>query len=1150
MNKFLKFLGRALACVSLLFVIAMPVLAENEESGVLQFYDDFSGDLKSWDIQNHQMRVVDDEHKLVSDGPYVCEAGITGQTTVWSDFTMTFGVKAKGNGMLMIRIRQDAHSFWELIIRPGEPVSFRYDSDKTTEALLSGRNYRFEAGTDYQIRLVCAGSKLDVYVRTADELSYTYVGYAVYEGAAQGKVSLKTVGLYAEITDFKIYNDAATDFYFKNKIIKQKQGIISDTIQPVNTVGDGPVLYSSDNPDCISVDAEGVLQFLNPGTAVITAETTIDGVCYTDSYDAICTGVLTTFGFNIRTTQMYVGDTINVNAVIRPDSVANRRVQWATSDPEALEIVGEMQEVKSLIAKKPSDNVTVTIKSMDSPDRKDYLQIKILPRPTDVKDMVFEETGFKRRIPETFFGVHSNPLDGIMVTPEKEEIIKREKKYAGYYADLHVQFLRFMLNDFDWRKGQFPNMPDGYPAYSMEDIFTAGLQNDIPYCIVAADTDSAQDIIDMVVKIKSVSQCPIYIEMGNETFDMAYQKYFPSVVEFTERVKEVYNGVKKIDPSIKIAVPMLGYKTCEKARIEYEKNPEQYKGTAIERFANWDQYLLANQEYYDAAVLHLYTGPEWYEHESTSTIMNRFSDALLDNGAFITEERALMPGKELWITEYGDLPRLFSFADDSNDSKYFAPQSESERARLQYGKSVGNAIGYASRLFNFLNYEEVTMAAYHYFDDAQCFGVIQQDIKLPNYYMFKKVGEILSENSHYYQLQAVDSKDTTVNGWGFGNENGMQQVVFSNTSNRAASVNLGAFRAEKIWQYGSDDPLPDFGNYKMQSYTDLPSEIPLPETGSEIYQNEIFIPPYSIVVARVGYEHGMEPAVDVAFQGDSNWNGNPAVTTDGTIDDGTFYLHYDESILTTGQFSDSVIEFDYEAVNSSRLDIEFNVAGAYKNHIYFNFDARPLYQGFRMISDSPAGHMEDNPFLQNHDVVLYQNKKYRIKIEIRKQTVSFYVMDLEEQDPAYILCGSLTDARIFSGVGIVKIKPLHFSGQTGIPYRLRIYDTANSMDMKIGAISCYNAQGIQINDSTMLQEGAYYVSCDLYAYGGEKRGTALCAVYDGNRLEQVVLMPVNDEMQKLVFPKLEVGKDLDAPVLKIFIWDENMAQSLAKTAIF
>ncbi|MBP3359305.1 MAG: hypothetical protein J6N52_00500 [Clostridia bacterium] len=1132
MNKVLNVLIRTLICVCVLLNTAVAVIAENEETGVLQFYDDFSADLKSWDIQNHQMRVIDNLPKLVSDGPYVCEAKVAGKTTVWSDFTITFGVRAKGNGIFMVSMRQEENSFLDLIIRPGEAVSFRYDSDKNSEALLTGDNYSFEADSNYQIRLVCSGSKMEVYIRKAEEVSYTYVGYAVYEGAAQGKISLRSIGLYTELTDFRIYNDAASDFYFKNKIIKQKQGTISDTIQPVNTVGGESVLYSSDNPGCISVDEEGKLQFSKPGTAVITARTIVNGIYYVDSYDAICTGVLNTFGFNIRQTQMYVGETLNVNAVIRPDSVANRRVQWTSSAPEALEISGEMQEVKSLTAKKPSDNVTVTIQSMDSPNRRDSLRIKILPRPTDVKDISFKQTDLKRQIPEYFFGMHSNPLDGITGTTEKQDIIDREKKFADYYADMHIQFIRFMLNDFNWRKGQFPNMPEGYPSYSMKDIFTAGLENDIPYCIVAADTDSAQDIIDMVSEIKSVSKRPVYIEMGNETFDAAYQKYFPSVAEFTERVKEVYEGVKKVDPSVKIAVPMLGYKTCEDNHI------------------NWDQYLLENQQYYDAAVLHLYTGAAMYEHESTSTIMNRFSDALSDNGNFIAEEHALMPGKEIWITEYGDLPRLFSLADYSNDSKYFSPQSESERARLQYGKSVGNAIGYASRLFNFLNYEEVTMASYHYFNDAQCFGVIQQDTKLPNYHMFKKVGEILADNSHYYQLQATDSEDTAVNGWGFGDETKIKQLVFSNTSNQAVYVNLGDLCAEKVWQYGSDNPLPDFGNYKMQYYTDLPSEIPLPKICSGIYKNMISVPPYSIIVANVGYEYGMKPAVDIGFQEDSNWNGNSAVITDGTVDDGMFYLHNLESISTTGQFSDSIIEFDYNSVNSTRLDIEFNSEGAYKNYIYFNFDGYPLYQSFRMISDSPIGHMGDNPFLQNHDVTLYRNKRYRIKIEIKKQTVSFYVMDLETQDPEYILCGILTDERIFSGAGTVRIKPFNYNGQTGIPYRLRIYDIKESMDMKIGAISCYNAEGIKINESARLQKGTYDVSCDIYSYGGEKLGTAICAVYDGDRLEQVVLTPISGDIPKIVFPKLELEKDLDVPVLKIFIWDEEMIRGLAKAAIF
>ena len=241
-------------------------------------------------------------------------------------------------------------------------------------------------------------------------------------------------------------------------------------------------------------------------------------------------------------------------------------------------------------------------------------------------------------------------------------------------------------------------------------------------------------------------------------------------------------------------MPIYEWQICEDSKTLTNPSEQQ------KRLATWNDGLLAIEDYYDAVVIHRYSGNNSWAKESTTEIMDNFYNMMISDSKDIMDIEEHFADKEIWVTEFGDLPKIFSFPQSygyyyTNDSKYFGVQSESERARLQYGKSVGNAVGYATRLMNFLNNENVTMASYHFFDDSQCFGVIQENIKLPNWYMFDKMGDVLEESTHYYKLNA--SADNKVTAYGFGNDNEVRRVVFSNLSNQSASVSLDKYNSKK-----------------------------------------------------------------------------------------------------------------------------------------------------------------------------------------------------------------------------------------------------------------------------------------------------------------------------------------------------------------
>ena len=843
-----KLLATILAIIMCVSQFSFATVAK--ETGALQFYDDFSGGLAGWHIDKKQFRTEGMEAALYNDNLNNCTAEIAGQTTRWGNSTVTFGIRflKTTGGIFQLYMRRTQTEYFNLIIRPDKEKSFRYrykNADGAKSETVFSENYSISMNVDYLLKIVHSDTQTSVYIKENSDGDYTLVGSIDVGFEQKGTVNITTNGLLCKITDFKIYNDNAGDFYFQNKLVKSKIGTEKD-IQPINNTGyEMDITYSSSDSSVVSVDESGKLTFLTGGSAVITAKGSIGDIVYSDSFDVISTGNIKTFGFNGVEEELFVGEAYNICAVIRPDNVENKRIIWTTSDSDMLEIVGKMDDEKTLIAKK-AGIVYVTIESVDNPGKKDVLKVTIKEVPKEVSEVTFSQDGYIGEIPQYYFGMHSNPLNAI--SADKNEMLEKEQKNAGYYSDLKLDFIRFMLSDFDWEAGKYPSSSANIPSYSISDIFTAGNKLGIPYIISVGDNDSADKVVAMIKEIKNVTTQPIYIEMGNESWAIGHKKHFATVEDFAERVKEVYTQVKAFDENIKISVPVFEWQSCE----NYKKltNPSEQQ----KRLSLWNDGLLAIKDYYDAVVIHRYSGTESWAKESTTEIMGNFYNKMLSDTRDLNDLEENFTGKEIWITEFGDLPKIFTFPKSYgyysiNDDKYFNVQSESERARLQYGKSVGNAVGYATRLLNFLNNDKVTMASYHCFDDAQCFGVIQDDTKLPNWYMFEKMGEVLDESTHYYKLNA--DNDNKVTAYGFGDSKSIKKVVFSNLSNQSAASSIGDYKLKKLWSYGDDNPLPDYGTYLMETYTSLPSVIPLPKEVKGDIEASVSLEPYSIVVAEI-----------------------------------------------------------------------------------------------------------------------------------------------------------------------------------------------------------------------------------------------------------------------------------------------------------
>lgn len=1124
MKRLISLIIAAIICFQL-----YPCAIAEAETGVLQFSDDFSGGLAGWDIEKKQFRTIGLEAALYNDNETLCTAKVAGETTLWGAVTVTFGINIlKSNGgNFQLRLRNGGGEYFTLLLRPDNVKSFRYlykgSSSSKNETSFSG-NCSLLTGIKYQIKVIHSDEVTSVYVKSENDDAYTLAGKIDAAFSSTGSVSISTTKLKCKITDFKIYNDNTGSFYFENKMIKAKQGE-KITVRPVNHTGKtANITYTSSDSEIISVDENGELSFLSGGNAVITASTYVDGIKYEDCFDAICTGVLSTFGFNGTTEKMYVGDVLNLCAVIRPDNVENKRIIWTSSDTSVAEIGGEMDDEKSIIAKAPG-TAYISIQSVDNPYKKRTLTLIVDQPPEEILDVTFERDTYKREIPEKYFGMHSNPLKNI--SANKSDMISRETELAGLYKDLKLDFTRFMLNSFDWETGKYPDAASDIPSYTMEDIFTAGNEANIPYVIAVGDNDSSEKIIAMIKKIKTITNKPIYIEMGNESWDIDHSVHFPTVEDFANRVKAVYTAVKGFDENIKISVPVYEWEACETAKNDTSGSPQKA------RFAAWNDGLLAISDYYDAIVVHRYSVPLSWEKKTNTKLMDGFYNMMLSDSKDFSDLEENFAGKEIWITEFGDLPDIFSFCKSygyyyDNDSKYYNIQSESERTRLQYSKSVGNAVGYATRLMNFLNTPSVTMASYHSFDDPQCFGVIQGDDKLPNWYMFDKMGDVLDKSTHYYKLNPdTDSKLTA---YGFGSKNEIKTVVFSNMSNQTASVKIKDYKIKKQWSYGSHNPLPDFGTYEMESYTQLPSELPFPIEYNTSAEDCVNVGAYSITVAEVYCDEiGIDPDLDVNFRnGEISFDG---VTTTGILHDGEFYLVGYKNIETTRKYNDAIIEFDFKFINGERLDFKFNLQKdesgikQYYNQIFF-FADKSLYDKGRKISVSEDGKMGDTR-IQN-DFIFEKNVNYRFKIVKNGKSISLYYRNLDLENSKYIFIETYTHKFINDEQGTIMITAeTSGASQMIAPLRLKVYDISNTSQMQIRNVSL----------------SANHLTCDVYPFGATENAHIYAALYEGTRLAEIYSGEVKyNEYKTTVNFTTE-----NADSVKIFTWKQGTQMPMSET---
>ena len=145
-------------------------------------------------------------------------------------------------------------------------------------------------------------------------------------------------------------------------------------------------------------------------------------------------------------------------------------------------------------------------------------------------------------------------------------------------------------------------------------------------------------------------------------------------------------------------------------------------------------------------------------------------------------------------------------------------------------------------------------------------------VKLPNFYAFKEIGELLDENPVFYKIGLLqgdvrNEKEVFTNradapryaladayAWGFGDAQGLKKIVVINRTDAPIEVSLQGCMLKPGWVYGGiENIFPKFLTYPISSglWTDAPDVIPVPEHPDAGSAAQIQIKPFSVTVCEV-----------------------------------------------------------------------------------------------------------------------------------------------------------------------------------------------------------------------------------------------------------------------------------------------------------
>ncbi|MBO5060809.1 MAG: Ig domain-containing protein [Clostridia bacterium] len=854
--------------VSMLFlstITSYAVLPQNMsgdiESGgaVLVFHDDFTHGSGMWTVSNMTVsngKVTSPDSTSSNIKFYDTEIELTD-----ADYYIKFSPVNWNEGLAIIDVG-DTPKYRVIIRESGISLAPVGMTEQPKVA------YPLNVGTNYEIRISEAGGSASISVRQEGFEEYTSIGMVSGTDAASGFLTISGNKYAVDFKEVTVYDTSSksvafTERYrFVNINEPTQLGLINKT--------EKEIIYTSSDTEIAEIDENGIVTAKTNGKVTITAATA-DGNT-TDTCNLIVYVPVTAIAVKPEDLDLYVGQSEVVNGQFLPKNATNTAFMYESSNPEVLVLNGGNNQYQSVTALAPGE---ATIKMISPDGIEAELKVVVLPKEEPrTNNAVFSLNGFSREIPERYFGVHharlmnDYPMNKKELDPEY--IAKSERLASELIKDVGFGSVRSYWTWWNWQKAGKWNNDNSWTDLpnrtTIEQIYQVTRDGGAKHVLAFSVFSTVDEMVEEFLEIKRVEpNYEIYIEYGNETYAINEKNRMPTVEEYIKRLGELRTRIKEIDPTAKIAVPILDYR-LERAIFNdpnnYPDGEANWEYTQGIRALTWNAALSENSDLFDAVIPHMYVSADKLRTNQQNYLKNVLKNMQGKVRGTLRQEHQF-PGKEVWVTEYGFFPQALNIG--ASGGKY--------RDMEQDGKSLGAAIVSATSALMLLD-TNTTVTSLHYMIDPQGFGIAQfADAErtglsyLPHYYLYKELGKLFNGNSHYYGLtleegvhenaqvnynqekQYVDQPDLYV--YGFGNKNGVQKIAIVNLAENPANVKIEGTHLKPVMQYWSDNPWPDLHTWE-ESYTAMPKEIPLPEqiTDAE-FADSVEIKPFSVTVVEV-----------------------------------------------------------------------------------------------------------------------------------------------------------------------------------------------------------------------------------------------------------------------------------------------------------
>lgn len=845
-----------------------PVIVESEEiTDTPPDYEyNFDEDSNGWFFKDNIFSIKDGA--LVSHDTYGSYTWLNYEE--WENFDLEFD--------FTIEKQANTSAWFAPTIRNTDYVTYlsgqmNYMSAETGTKTGISLSAPLQLGETYTMRIEAEETKGTVYIKKKGSGFFEKAG-SMPIASTKGRIGFIGMMELVKIDNVKIWDKAVRPFEFESLTGSLEVGK-TEPAQFINNTGEN-VTFESSAPDVVSVDNEGNITALKVGTAVIKA-TNAEG--YAVSTEITTEKFITALKACTNERNLYTGESINFKVDIWPTDSTNRVLEWTSSDENVLEIVGTTYNTRGLKAKSPGTAV-LTIKTNDGLVEEKCTFTVTDRAPAEVGNAVFAMTGLSHEIAKYKFGTPNiafHQANEFRHAYETYDPI--ETKLLEVINDVGFSHIMAPLKGYDFKNGVCADtgVAGSNHQYYLKEV-VARYNDAAPFIVWQVQADNRAEgtepldvdyTIEMLKEVKALNpDKPLYLSLGPENYAMSYESLLPRVEDYIDFYSKVAKRVKaEVDPEAKISVSILPprmYRAILSDPNNWFRGEGDMEYTQGTRASTWHTTIAAgDQSWFDAIDIHPYISnitdvnvtAEEFLHESSRT-------ADYNTRTGLNEVARLFPDKDLWYTEWNDYQHQFYYGDAI------------DKGRAQVQRSVGSTVAMMQMLGEHMTDERAKVSSLHYPVDSQGFGLVSDDDKMPYYYAVKKACELFGANgrsTHAYPLALISGKITEdtislnldsedlntqeVYAYGFGDENNIKDVFFTNPTYKTMRVKLTDMTIRKDWEFKpkkADEPYPDFYVRLLDWKAHDPNSFDLPT----VYENSEFseyieLPPYSVVFASV-----------------------------------------------------------------------------------------------------------------------------------------------------------------------------------------------------------------------------------------------------------------------------------------------------------